>query len=159
MQQISDYHHNNYFYFDTANPTSRGNKFYIAFMKNVPHFFYDSNVIIFVSTTEPDPVNFTVTSQLRGTEKYTAVHGVTTSVGFPAYAVSVQDSQDRDKGILVRAEADKTISVHGLNDAFLSTDGFVAISCDGMSSNTYPRYEYGILSTRQFGTAQTNSDV
>ena len=100
-------------------------------------------------------MTFTVTSQVRGEETFTAAYGNSTLVEFPADSVYVQSSRDRSKGILVQAEAGKTISVSGVSDEFRSTDGFVAISCDGMSSSTYSRYEYGILSTRQQATTSS----
>ena len=146
---------------------SRGNKFYVAFMQNVDRDGSrpEPEVYILVTTNEPEPVEFTVTTFLGSVEDsntYTVTHGTTTRVAFPADTFYVKDQSQRDRAIRVQAEEGKKISVYAVNDEFRSTDGFVALSCDGMTvTSEFRRYDYVILSAELTGTddnPQTNSE-
>lgn len=110
----------------------------------------ETNAILMVTTTENGPVSFTVTRIVDGetvSSSHVATRGVSTVINFPADQVYVTRNNQRDKYILVQAEANKTISIYGVNDEHRSTDGFVALSCDGMSVGyTFRRYEYAIVS-------------
>ena len=102
------------------------------------------DAVLLVSTAEPDPVNFTVTTFIEGNQNrsnYVATYGSTTRMSFPADSVYVTDSSQRDRAILVQAEEGKTISVYGV-----SVDGFLALPCDGMKVENLNRYEYVIFS-------------
>ena len=102
------------------------------------------DAVLLVSTAEPDPVHFTVTTFIDGNQNrsnYVATYGSATRVSFPADSVYVTNSSQRHRAILVQAEEGKTISVYGV-----SGDGFVALSCDGMRVNNVNRYEYVIFS-------------
>lgn len=118
----------------------------------------EPNAILMVTTTEDGPVSFTVTRVIDGetvSSSHVATRGVSTTINFPADEVYVTRSNQRDKYILVQAEANKTISMYGVNDEHRSTDGFVALSCDGMSVGyTFRRYEYAIVSGDIQATAQ-----
>ena len=106
--------------------------------------FLSVNAVLLVSTAEPDPVNFTVTTFFGGNQNrnnYVATYGSATRVSFPADSVCITDSSQRDRAILVQAEEGKTISVYGV-----SLDGFLALPCDGMTVNNFNRYEYVIFS-------------
>ena len=108
----------------------------------------ESNVLLLVTTTEREQVTFTVTTTF-GKTSHTASYGTSTSVTFPADSVYVTNERQRDRYILVQAEEGKTISVYGVNDEYRSTDGFVALPCDGMSVGTpFKRYEYSIVSAK-----------
>ena len=124
----------------------------------------DPELFILVMTNEPEPVEFTVTTFLEGVEDsnmYTATHGTTTRVVLPADDFYVND-QMRDRAIRVQADVGKKISVYAVNDEFHSTDGFVALACDGMTvESDFRKYDYVILSAELTGTVdnpQTNSE-
>ena len=154
-------------FLDPDVPGSRGNKFYVAFMQNVDRDTarMQPELFILVTTNEPESVEFTVTTFLNGfdtSNTYTATHGTTTRVAFSADDFYVKDQMQRDRAIRVQAEEGKKISVYAVNDEFRSTDGFLALSCDGMKvENDFRRYDYVILSAELTGTVdnpQTNSE-
>ena len=154
------------FLVDPDAPGSRGNTFYVAFMQNSYRDGgrMEPELYILVTTNEPMPVNFIVTT-FRGEEvsnTYTATYGTTTRVAFSADDFYITDEMQRDRAIYVQAEVGKKISVYAVNDEFRSTDGFVALSCDGMTVNSdFRRYDYVILSAELTGTDDnplTNSE-
>ena len=105
---------------------------------------FNVNAVLLVSTAEPDPVNFTVTTFVDGNQNrsnYVARYGSATQLSFPADSVYITDSSQRDRAILVQAEEGKAISVYGV-----SQDGFLALPCDGMTVKNFNRYEYVIFS-------------
>ena len=67
---------------------------------------------IFVTTTESEPVNFAI-SAVGFSFTGVATSTSSTQVSIPT-TLEVEDSNDRDKGIRVKAEGDKTIVVYGL---------------------------------------------
>ena len=102
------------------------------------------DAVLLVSTAEPDPVHFTVTTFIDGNQNrsnYVAAYGSATQVSFPEDSVYITDSSQRDRAILVQADEGKTISVYGVSE-----DGFLALPCDGMRVNNFNRYEYVIFS-------------
>ena len=104
----------------------------------------ETDALLLVSTAEPDPVNFTVTTFFEGNQNsidYVATYGNTTRVTFPVDSVYVTNSSQRDRAILIQAEEGKTISVYGA-----SQDGFLALPCDGMKVNNFNNYKYIIFS-------------
>ena len=119
-------------------------------MKNKNDPQSPNNLQVLVTTDEPSPVSFTVTTILGGTETHTAAHGFVTKVDLSAANFRVTGSRqfsERRKHIIVQAETGKSISVYGVNDEDTTTDGFLALSCDGMKiGKTFTRYEYVILS-------------
>ena len=153
-------------FLDPDVPGSRGNMFYVAFMQNVDRDSarMEPELFILVTTNEPEPVKFTVTTFHEGEVSimYTATHGTTTRVPFSADDFYITDQKQRDRAIRVQADVGKKISVYAVNDEFRSTDGFVALSCDGITvESDFRRYDYVILSAELTGTAdnpQTNSE-
>lgn len=110
--------------------------------------FDETVALLLVTTTEPESVTFTVRTNAHGTTSHTAQYGISTRIEFPADSVTVRDSSDRTKYIRVQAEEGKTISIYGVSDEQRSTDGFVALSCDGMELGVpFQKYEYGIVSS------------
>ena len=151
------------FLIDPNAPGSRGNKFYVAFMQNVNRDAgrIEPELYILVTTNEPEPVEFTVTTFLNDVDDsntYTATYGTTTRVAFPADTFYVTDQMQRDRAIRVQAEDGKKISVYAVNDEVRSTDGFLALSCDGMTVNDFRRYDYVILSAGTVDNLPTNSE-
>ena len=102
-----------------------------------------------VTTTDPGVVNFNVTSRFAGLNITT--HQVTRDqpvrISYPADSVYVRAMSDTNKAIFVEAEEGKKISVYVVNDEHTSSDGFVALPCDGMAVTSFNRYKYIILST------------
>ena len=114
------------------------------------------NAVLLVSTAEPDPVNFTVTTFIDGNQNrsnYVATYGSTTRMSFPAHSVYITNSSQRDRAILVQAEEGKTISVYGT-----SVDGFLSLPCDGMTVKNFNRYEYVIFSGEDTLLEEYNSE-
>ena len=106
----------------------------------------ESRVLLLVTTTESEPVTFSVRTKSSRT-LHTATFGVSTQLAIPAEFLYVTDGGQRDRYIMVQTEDDKTISVYGINDEQHTTDGFVALSCDGMQLGVpFRRYEYVIVS-------------
>ena len=138
----------------STNPSSEGRKFAVAFMKNryprdLSHT--ERNAYFIVATNDPGVVNFTVTSRFSGLNVTT--HQVRkdqpVQISYPAYSVYVRATSETDKAIFVEAEEGKTISVYVVSDEHTSSDGFVALPCDGMAVTSFNRYEYIIFSTLQ----------
>ena len=124
----------------------------------------EPELYILVTTNEPMPVNFIVTTfrEEEVSNTYTATYGTTTRVAFSADDFYITNEMQRDRAIYVQAEVGKKISVYAVNDEFRSTDGFLALSCDGMTVNSdFRRYDYVILSAKLTVTddiPQTNSE-
>ena len=120
-----------------------------------------SDLKVLVTTDEPSPVSFSVTTR-EGANTYTAIHGSVTEIKISSEKYEVLPSfavQERVKQIVVQAEADKSISVYGLNDKVFTTDVFLALSCDAMTiSGVFTRYEYIILSGQFGGHEAINSE-
>ena len=109
----------------------------------------EPELYIFVTTNEPEPVEFTVTTfrEEKVSIMYTATYGTTTRVAFIADDFYITNGMQRDRAIRVQADVGKKISVYAVNDEFHSTDGFLALSCDGMTvENDFRRYDYVIFS-------------
>ena len=145
---------------DPNAPSSKGNEFVLAFWSNggqanIPR----PTIALFVTTDDSDPVSFTVEAPnvptLFPPVTDMAVAGQTTVITLPTNdANPTVESQDirvfqelqRNKGIRVKAEAGKTISVYGLNDDDVSTDAFLALPCVDYSENAPDDYVYYIFS-------------
>ena len=118
-------------------------------MKNVNRAagFLEPNLLILVTTNEPEPVEFEVETRVLGTTRHTVTAGESTRIELPADSFLVTSGNQRDKFIKIKAQEGKLISVYGFNDEQRSTDGFVAFSCDGMDVGIrFERYEYAIVS-------------
>ena len=137
---------------DPNNPSSNGNKFLIAYLRNaLPRYPDDDPEAYFVVSTEDNgTVAFQVNMMFGGVENtttFTVTRDQPTRVAFNPDTVYVLSRADSDKVIWIQAEEGKKISVYVVNDEFRSTDGFVALPCDGMKvSGDYRRYKYLILS-------------
>ena len=118
-----------FFLLDRSNPQSRGNLFHIGFMRNNRDTGARSNLQVLVSTDDPSPVSFTVTTFSGGTTTttHTATHGSITKVDLSAETFQVLSTRpaERNKHIIVQAEPGKSISVYGVNDEDTTTDAFL----------------------------------
>ena len=115
---------------------STANEFYVGFMYNA---IQPTTLQLFVSTPEPNPVNFSVTTQMGFTFNGTATPQSTTTVILPS-TLEVQTNIERNKGIYIKAEENKRILVYGLNYHQFSTDAFLALPCDRYAVNQYEYY-------------------
>ena len=118
-------------------------------------------VPLLVTTDEPLPVNFTVEATnpaLVMTD--IATHGSVTTLQLPK-AVVVTNSSQRNKGIRIKAENEKTISVYGSNHEISSSDFFTALPCIDypatLRNGRKPRHRYYILSGSSTTAPTANS--
>ena len=118
-------------------PSSRGNEFILGFIGNTQSAAVVdrlSAAALFVTTDEPDPVSFTV-EYFGTTVTDEARRGQTTLLQLPIGQsselgdVRVTDESQRNKGVHVKAEGDRLLTVYGINDADVSTDAFLALPC------------------------------
>ena len=105
-------------------PQNAGNEFYAGFLKS-----YTPSLSIFVTTTESDPVHFTVSNSSGTLSSGTAHSNAVTEVVLSSDSF-VSNIMDRNKGFRVQAtDARKTIVVYGMNYEAYSADGFLALPC------------------------------
>ena len=141
------------YYVVPNNPSSKGTKFLLGFMQNIlPR---DSALLVpdayfIVVTDESGEVEFDVTTRFGGTEitrTYVVTYNESKRINYPADDVYVTSATQRDRAIWVQTKMGKRVSVYVINDEAFSTDGYLALPCDGMvAGNNYNRYEYVILS-------------
>ena len=121
----------------------------------------EPDAYLLVTTSETGVVEFDVTTMFGGVQSsntYTVDSSAPTRVNFPADDVYVTGIQQRDKAIWVQTSNNKKIAIKVVNDEFRSTDGFVALPCDGMTvPSDFRTYEYLVLSTNQDTTDQPGS--
>ena len=128
-----------------------------------------AQAVIYVSTDEPTPVNFTVETNSPFVASPTsgiATYGRTTPVYFSTGASSrntpagdditvkvgrtSRGTDQTEKTIRVKAEGEKKITVIGLNNVQVSADAFLALPCQSYNGVTGKTpYEYFIFSGDQ----------
>ena len=137
---------------DPTAPSSKGNEFILGFIGNRVE---RPTVALFVTTDNPDPVNFTV-EYFETTQMFEARKERTTLVNLPVgNPGEIGDIRvvlnERNKGVRVKAtDPTKLLTVYGINDADVSTDAFLALPC-----HTYPylQYRYFVFSTNTISDA------
>ena len=116
---------------------------------------------LLVTTNEAGTVDFDVTTMFGGvtnTAAYQVTSADATRINFRADDVYVTDIQVRDRAVRVQSRNNKKIGIHVINDEFRSTDGYVALPCDGMTvPSDFRSYQYLILSTSQMATEASGS--
>ena len=93
---------------------------------------------MFVTTSEPEPVNFDITAsgfRFSGV----ATSNTSTRVILPS-TLEVQSITDREKGIHVKAEGEHKIVVYGLSYAQATSDAFLALPCNSLAVEEYEYY-------------------
>ena len=103
-----------------------------------------SELTLYISTTEVDPVLFVVETLLGFFFTGNATNNSTTIVHLNN-SYQVHNSSDRNKGI--RIYADRQITVYGLNYQLFTTDAFLALPCSTQILNEY--VYYGIMYGRR----------
>ena len=149
---------------DQDGPSTSGSNFMIAFLPNRAVQAPVSNVSLhlIVTTREPDPVTFTVSLNENLPAEMRAGFPFTTTVTYgqvqvidlhedmaPCTTSPGENSIERSKAIHLVTEGGRKVSVKGFVDDVHSSDGFLAISCDGMYNSLFSHYEYIILAGDQ----------
>ena len=140
----------------------KGSRFLIAFMPNaaparevgipVPDAY------IVVTTWEDDVVLFDVTTSFNGVEEYNVTRDKSTRINFDPDTVYTSEGSENDKTISVVARNGKKVAIFVFNDEVRSTDGYLALPCDGMvAGDDHRSYNYIILSAEQDVTNQPGS--
>lgn len=135
---------------DPSALSTKANEFFLGFMQNDqiaidPDF--PPSVALFITTDEPGDVEVTVTSdytQPPFSETRTTAYGRHEIIRFvittPAEDVRVSNIAERNKGIRVKAEGDKRITVYAFNHEGSSSDAF----------QVYPCHEYAVTGGRPY---------
>ena len=122
------------FFVQTASPSTATNQYYVGFFKN---YRGQENITLFITTTETVPVPFTVSSNTgqiySGTATDSIARTTTLSTSF-----AVEDSTVRNKGVWIRAS--KMLTVYGMNNVSITSDGFVALPCHDYQKQNYTFY-------------------
>ena len=96
------------------------------------------SIQLFVTTTESSPVTFIVNAtgfNFSGV----ATPNSSTNVALPR-SLQVDSGSDRNKGIHVKAEGNKRITVYGLNYGLHTSDAFLALPCNRLPIDEYEYY-------------------
>ena len=124
------------FYTGTVTESS-ANEFFVAFSVN-NGMGTGEFLQLFVTTPEPQPVNFVVSA-----DSFSFIGTVTsnssTTVNIPQ-SFEVTSTDDREKGIRVKAEENKNLVVYGLSYQDFTSDAFLALPCQTLPVNEYEYY-------------------
>ena len=112
---------------------SSSNEFFLGFATN---FQSPDELSIFVTTVESEPVAFAV-SAVGFSFTGTATSNSSLKVAIPTTLQVSLGNNDREKGIRVKAEGDKTIVVYGLSYRLASSDAFLALPCSNLAVDEY----------------------
>ena len=116
---------------------------------------------LLITTNEPEPVNFTVYLSetlpaemrvgfpLTATVAYGEVKIIDFHPDIATESTVAGKGIERSKAIRVVTESGKKISVKGFSDDTRTSDGFTGLSCDGMTTPFFRRYEYVAFSAGQ----------
>ena len=126
--------------------TSRGNDFYIGFPGNNP-LGSVVTLTLFVTTNEPNPVDFTV-RYLDVTVREKVEYGSSTAITLPSsLQVTATSNAELGKGVRVTTDnQNEQVSVFGLNSESVSTDGFLALPSHAYAANMITVFSYFIFS-------------
>ena len=133
---------------------SASNEFFLGFSEN--DLGGPPSLLLFVTTTEPDPVNFTVQTLMGFSFTGVAANTATTRVTLPTdFQVFSNSISERNKGIRVRAEEGRRIVVYGLNFQQTTSDAFVALPCNRLAVTEYEYYVISFLPLTQINIPST----
>ena len=108
-----------------------------------------------MSTTEPNNVAFTITGKgfnFSGTLTTESQTLVTIPTSFE---VQNNNVSNQNKGLHVKTERGKKISVHGFSYTPFTTDGFLALPCSNLGLDVYEYYSVTYATSRK----QNSSDI
>ena len=149
------------FYFiiaDRNGPTTSGTYFMVGFLPNLRVSRSISGPVrqLLVTTDEPEPVNFTVHLNENLPAEMRVGFPLTATVAYGEVRtinlhenIAPTSALERSKAVRIVTEGGKKVSVRGFSDETRTSDGFTAISCDGMAIRLFNHYEYVALSAEQ----------
>ena len=109
-----------------------GNEFFITFFKNLNA----PTLVVFVTTAETYPVNFTIETS-EGLETKTSVAGQVTTVEYPS-SYELTSETDRTKWIHLKAKGDKKIIVYAASEAHSTADTCLCLPAEDVdTASTY----------------------
>ena len=127
---------------------SSANEFFLGFATNLQsQFGAPEELSIFVTTAESEPVAFAV-SAVGFSFTGTATSTSSVKVAIPTTLQVAIGNNDREKGIRVKAEGDRTIVVYGLSYSSDTSDAFLALPCSNLAVD---EYEYFAVSYSSSG--------
>lgn len=127
------------------------NEFYVAFPRN-GNYHTLQNPKIHITTTEDTAVTVTMTTSINSIDTVTVQPHTSTIVSI-SHTLIIISNTDTNKGIHVKAENDKKISVYATSYATISTaGGFAALPLHVYDDHYVPEYVYYAFS------AETNQD-
>ena len=111
------------------------NEFFLGFARN---YEGAATLSLFITTTELNPVDFTV--ETTGFN-YSGVaqRNSSTTVTLPS-EIMVESSSERNKGVRVKAVGDQKLVVYGLSYQLYTTDAFLALPCNRLAVDNYEYY-------------------
>ena len=113
------------FVFKTASPSTVANEYYVGFFKSLGL----GTLTLYITTTESVPVPFTVSSSTGQIYSGVVTNSEAINVTLPS-SFAVFNNTVRDKGVWIHAnDASRKLTVHGMNYASRTADGFVALPC------------------------------
>ena len=113
------------------------NEFFLGFATNHrSQFGVPEELSIFVTTAESEPVAFAA-SAVGFSFTGTATSTSSVKVAIPTTLQVSLGNNDREKGIRVKAEGDRTIVVYGLSYQTFTSDAFLALPCSNLAVDEY----------------------
>ena len=113
-------------------------EFFIGYPRNHPGVSAKTFQKVFITTSESDPVPFTVDTLLGFEFSGVATRDYTTVISF-GNSYQVFNSSDRRKGIQISA-GNRQIDVYGINYENTSSDAFLALPCSEQNLDEYVYY-------------------
>ena len=130
--------------FSAPTGVTSGKEFYVAFFRN---FNLEATYYLYVTTSERQPVSFTISAPGTGYSANGAVeYGEVATYTFNASEYELSSTSDRGKAIIVRAESDGELTVYGGNLQNLTSDSFLSLPKqpdEGQSTYKYIAASYG----------------
>eukprot|EP00731_Ephydatia_muelleri_P016955 Em0010g53a len=132
-------------------PSTKSNEFYVGFLPNQAQ---SQLLALTITTDEPVPFNVTISFLTTILTNVTVLPYSSVSVTLPnnlrpALALNnAANTVEVNKGVYIRAPANRKVSVYGINAAYASVDTFVAAASPSysfLSAYAYP-YEYYMFS-------------
>ena len=140
-------------------PGNSGNEFYLAFMENyIKPVFQSGNLIlnrseILITTTERTGA-LTMIDSSQGSSMINVKPGSIANRRLDDF--KVQLGTDRSKGVKIKAEQLKQITVFAQNEELHSVDGFTALPCAHLPNVT--SYEYFAVSVAAATVSENSAD-
>ena len=120
---------------------NEANEFFVGFGNNPSQSGTESELILSVTTSSQDIVKFTVDTLSDFTYNGTVSMDSPASVVIPQnFMVTDGSSSQRQKGIHVKAEGNKTVAVFAMNRNDQTTDSYLALPCSRLPVVEYEYY-------------------